>query len=294
MKKLKLVLDSACDISIEQANKDNIALIPFNVSFDNSTYLKENIDISFEEFYKNISEKNMFPKTSLPNITEYINIFEQEMSNGNDILCICLSSKLSGSYQCAVNAKEIVLEAFPNGKICIVDSLLVTYPYYLLGLQGLNLYKSGKSLEEIEKILLGQRDNTRAYFMLDSLNFLEKGGRIGKTSVLASNILNIKPLIEFKNGDLNPIKKIRTLKKAMRTSVEILQKEINDKTQYLNNYELIIMYGGSPMYMEQIKQELYKKFDPKKYDIRQVNIGPTILSHTGPSVVGVGFTVLIN
>lgn len=291
MSKLKLVLDSGCDVLPEVAAQKDITIVPFSVSFDGKTYKKEHFEISIEEFYEKLKQRDTYPKTSLPSIQEYADVFKKEIEIGNQVLCICLSSKLSGSYQSAVNAKDIVLEEYPEGKICVIDSQLATYAYYLLGLKGLRLFDEGKSLEEIENVLLESRKDTKMYFVLDDLDFLREGGRLGKGAVLASNILNIKPVLEFSDGEIKPFKKIRGLKKAFSTLIDILELDVKALKERKKDCHIMLVYAGNPAYTGQIREALEKRFDINEHEILHVNLGSTIASHTGPDMVGVGVTI---
>lgn len=291
MSKLKLVIDSGCDATLEEAKLNDVTIVPFSISFDDKTYLKDHIDITLEEFYEKLLTREVYPKTSLPSIQDYAEVFEKELNEGKEILCICLSSKLSGSYQSAVNAKNIVLENYPDGKICVIDSLMATYPYFLLGLKGKKLYNEGKTLEEVEEILLKERDYTRIYFVLDSLKFLEKGGRLGKGAVLASSILNIKPVLEFSDGEIKPIKKVRGIKKAFSAVIDLLEIDVLKLIKTREKHEILLFYGGSPSYADEIKGALCNRFEKKEAELHKVNIGAIISTHTGPDIVGVGVTL---
>lgn len=292
MGKLKIIVDSACDVTLEEAEKDNITVVPFSVSFDDKLYQKEHYEISVEEFYKKLLNKDVYPKTSLPSIAQYAEAFEKELKEGNEILCICLSSKLSGSYQSAVNAKNIVLEEYKDGKICVIDSLMATYSYYLLAKKGQELYNLGKSLDEIEKNLLSQREQTKIYFVIGKMDFLEKGGRLGKGAALAGNILNIKPVLEFSDGEIKPVKKARGLKNAYSAAIELIERDIEELTKNMKNFEIIILNAGNEEYIEDFNAMMREKLDMDKYKYHRVLLGTTIATHTGPDVVGIGVTVL--
>jgi len=126
MNDYQIFSDSSCDVPVELLEKHNISLIPFYITFDQEKFYKENIEISNSEFYEVLSKEKVFPKTSLPSVADYMSAFKQALKEGKNVLCLCLTAKFSGSYQSAINAKNILEEKYPDSKIHIVDSIQAT------------------------------------------------------------------------------------------------------------------------------------------------------------------------
>lgn len=282
-----ILSDSSCDLPEDIKNKYNLQLIPFYVSFDKINYLRENIDITRKEFYERLKAEKSIPKTSLPSTQDYISYFKPILEKENDIICFTLSSQLSGSYQSAVNAKEILLEEFPERTIEIIDSKRATVSQGLLVLQALKLQENRYSLEEVCNKIYKIIEDGLIIFSIDSLEHLEKGGRIGKVSALAGNILNIKPLILLKNGILEPHSKVRGRKKIIAEILNIFKNSIDFNK--IDKYEIAIAHSNRIEEALELKNTLEEKFGLKiEYPI--FDIGITVGAHIGDSTIGLGFS----
>lgn len=281
MRNIKLISDSSCDFTKEDIALHNVDIVPFSVSFDDVNYLKEDIDIDKYDFYKRLEEPDVFAKTSLPSVNLYLETFEKNIKNGNDILCLTISSKLSGSYQSAINAKNILLEDYPNAKIEVIDTLQATFAQGLLVEFADSLIKKNKSLEDIVDIVLKNRSNVNIYLSVSSLKHLQKGGRISKASGLAGDILNVNPIIRLFDGELIPISKVRGQKKAFSCVAKLCEEFLEEKKDNAGNasyYILTCIEDISPL----AKKFEYSEFTPIQYR----NIGVTISAHTGITVFG--------
>ena len=283
MHNYKLFSDSSCDLPAFYIEKYDIGIIPYTVSFGDGTYYKEISELQPHDFYEKIVYQNIFPKTSLPSIQDYIDAFTPTLQNGKDVICMCLSSKFSGSYQSACNAKNILLESYPNSNIAIIDSRQAT------GGQGLLLYEmaqmqcTGYAFERIVSEAERLRDTAKINFTVESLDYLQKGGRIGKASALAGTILNIKPIIIMANGELSPAGKVRGFKKAVKTIIDMTQKEIGEE---LENYQVCVLSAQNMDRAEELKQLLEQYAN---YDILEIpfQVGVTIGAHAGPTALGI-------
>lgn len=279
-----LISDSSCDLSSELLNKYNIDLVPYYVSFDSVNYFKENIDISTEEFYKKIEDSRNFPKTSLPPIQDYIDIFKKHLELGKDIVCICLSSMFSGSYQSANNAKNILLEDFPDRRIEVIDSRQATAGQGLVVYSAALIKESGANIDSlIEKIDI-IKQTAKINFTVDSLEHLQKGGRIGKASALAGALLNIKPIIIMYQGELSPVAKVRGKKKAIKEIVDMTLKEIEN----FDDYYISILSATRKDDCQMLKDEFLLQA-PKAIIHISSTIGVTIGTHAGPTAIGIAY-----
>ncbi|MEY8320009.1 DegV family protein [Lachnospiraceae bacterium 46-61] len=283
MHNYKLFSDSSCDLPAFYVEKYDIGIVPYTVSFGDETYYKEISELQPHDFYEKIVSQNIFPKTSLPSIQDYIDAFTPTLQSGKDIICICLSSKFSGSFQSANNAKNILLESYPNSNIAIIDSRQAT------GGQGLLLYEmaqmqcAGYEFEKVVSKAERLRDTAKINFTVESLDYLQKGGRIGKASALAGTILNIKPIIIMANGELSPVGKVRGFKKSVKTIIDMTQNEIGEE---LENYQICVLSAQNMDRAEELKN-LLKQNDC--YDILEIpfQVGVTIGAHAGPTALGI-------
>lgn len=283
MQNYKIISDSSCDLPQAYLQELDVSLVPYYVTFDMETYYKEMVDIKPRKFYEKVVGDHLFPKTSLPPIQDYIDVFEPYLKEERDIVCMCLSSKFSGSCQSAMNAKNILLETYPHRRIEVIDTILATGGQGLVVYQAAKMRDAGLSLdqlvEEIDKIKVTGKIN----FTVDSLEHLQKGGRIGKASALAGAILNIKPIINMKNGELIPYSKVRGRKKAIRTVIDMTVEEIGSEK---DQYDICLINADREEDVQHIKMELEQNFDFKIMDTI-FDVGVTIGTHAGPTAVGI-------
>lgn len=283
MNKIKLVSDGSCDFSENEIALYDIDIVPFSVSFDGTTYLKEGVDISLEEFHKKLSEPDAFAKTSLPSLNDYIETFTKAVENGQDVLCVTISSKFSGSYQGAVNAKNIVLEDYENANIIIVDSLTSTGGQGNLIKYAHSLIEKGKNITEVEQILNNNRLNTEIFFTVGTLKYLQKGGRIGKSAALVGELLNVNPILVLRDGELLPIAKVRGRKKALQAIFDNAISFIGDrKVSYAN---VLTVY-----HIEDAEVVVSKCNEVSLGNVTSGTIGVTVTAHSGVNIVGIAIS----
>lgn len=284
MNTYKIIADTSCDIPISIMKENDIAYVSFNVSFDQEHYLEELKDITPDEFYDRLNAEKVFPKTSLPSVQAYMDVMEVALKAEQDVLCLCLSSKFSGSFQSAVNAANILAESYPNRKINVLDSTCVTGTQGLLVYEACRMRDAGFSLEKTIEILEKQKTTTKINFTVDSLEHLQKGGRIGKAASLAGTILNIKPIIVMRDGELHPESKVRGHKKALKTIMDMTRSEIGAEKE---KYRVLFVRAEKERHAaaEEMRQELAAEGFDVMEDIWTVGI--TIGTHAGPTPIGI-------
>lgn len=280
--------DSSCDTPLELLKQYNITLVPFYVSFDQEHYFRENTDITNQEFYNRLVTEKVFPKTSLPSVDNYINYFEAAIKENKGILCLCLSHKFSGSYQSAINAKNILLEQYPDASIYIVNSILATAGQGLLLLQAAYMKEAGYSLGENGSRLEVLKETGRIMFTVDTLEYLAKGGRIGKVTSLAGNMLNLKPLITLKEGELIPYSNVRGRKKALEKILYMVEEYFQENNIKYENYDFCIANSVCPEDALSIKNKVEALIE-KDIVYPFFQIGVTIGTYTGPNTIGICF-----
>lgn len=287
MREFQIFSDSACDVPEQLLTSHNIKLIPFYVSFDQDIYYKENIEITNEDFYERLS-KDKAATTSLPTVQDYMNEFRAVLKNGKDILCLCLTQKFSGSYQSAVNAKTILEEQYPESNIRIIDSIQATGGQGLLLLQIAYLKAQGLSLEEVVQKAALLKSTARIMFTVDSLEYLRKGRRIGKAISLMGDKLDLKPLIQLRDGELLPYSKVRGRKNSLEKLIVMTCEYFKEAGEAPENYDFCIADAATiedARYLKDLLEKFLKQ--PLKYPVFQ--IGVTIGTNTGPGGIGICF-----
>lgn len=284
MSTYKILADTSCDIPASLMAEKEITYVPFNVSFDQETYLEELKDITPDEFYDKINAEKLFPKTSLPSVQAYMDAMEPALKEGKDVLCLCLSSKFSGSFQSAINACNILSESYPDRIIRIIDTACATASEGLMVLEACRMRDAGLDIEATVQKLDALKKTACIYVTVDSLEHLQKGGRIGKASAMAGTILNIKPIIAMKDGELHPESKVRGSKKALKMIVDMAKGKIGAEK---DQYKIIFVRGEKER--EATAVELANELRSEGYDVAEDvwTVGITIGSHIGPTPIAI-------
>ncbi len=285
MANFQIFSDGACDINRELAKKNNIKVIPFYVSLNHTDYFKEIDEISLDEFYKEMINNNVFPKTSLPSVQDYINAFTDDLEQGKDILCFTITDSLSGSYQSATTAKMMLEENYPNSKIIIINSWQATGSQLLMVLEAARMQQNGIEIEKIAEICEKMKEDGRIVFVVGGLENLRRGGRIGALAALSGSILNIKPIIILKGGKISSAGMGRGMKKAIKKLPEITK---DDFITNNNNYKDYIFTIGTTNLFDELDKfkEMVIEVLPDAYFLNHFEIGATIAAHTGKDTLG--------
>lgn len=293
MRDYQIFSDSSCDVPQKLLTDNNITLIPFYITFDKEFYFKENIDISNEKFYDVLMNEKVFPKTSLPSVQDYINCFEPVIQEGQDVLCLCLTHKFSGSYQSAMNAKLILEEKYADAKIYIVDSIQATAGQGILLLQVAYMRKDGYAIDETVTRMNEIKLTARIMFTVNTLEYLTKGGRIGKVASLAGTMFNLKPMIQLKDGELIPYSNVRGRKKSLRKVLSMTEEYFTESGERYDDYDFCLVNATTKdetLFVQSKIEEIISR--EITYPIFQ--IGVTIGTYTGPGAVGVCFVKKYN
>lgn len=287
-----IVSDSSCDLPTGYVSAEQVEIVPFYISFDGEHYYQEGKQIPITEFYQRMAEHpNCFPKTSMPSVQDYADIFLKYAKRGMPVLCICLSGKLSGSIQAALNAKRIIEDQFQNVRIEVMDSTLATALQGMLVKAAVEMRNAGETLEKAVEYLKDIRMSGHIFFTTDDLKYLEHGGRIGKAASVAGSVLKIKPLLHFYNGELGPSELCRGRKKSLLKIVNKLVEYLKEQAIDPDEYYFVTGEGLHVPEYEQFKMQLKENLKKSGYQIRQwedIQIGATIGVHTGPYPLGAG------
>lgn len=289
----QIISDGACDLGTELAENLNIKIVPFYVSLDGNKHQKEIIEIKVRDFYEYlVANPDVFPKTSMPAIQDYLDVFREALAAGKDIICTCLTAKFSGSYNSAMAARDIILEENPEARITVIDSTLNTVTFGLLLEQMAIMQANNASYEEVVGYVTRVKNSGRIFFTIDSMAYLVKGGRVGKLSGIAANVLGLRPLIIMEDGEIQSGGIVRGRKKS---KVRVIEMAINYfKSNKLNPADYAMAIGFGLDYQEaldfqkQITDKLKEAFPDLEFNLPVRQIGATIGVHTGPLPIGVG------
>lgn len=288
MNDYQIFSDSSCDMPPKLLEELDITLVPYYITFDTENYYKENIELSNTEFYQILMNQKVFPKTSLPSVIDYMNCFETAILDNKDVLCLCLTSKFSGSYQSAVNAKGLIEEKYPDANVQIIDSIQATGGQGIELLQIAYMKRDGYSLEECISKIEEIKSTSRIMFTVDTLEYLTKGGRVGKVASLAGAMLNLKPMIQLKEGELIPYSNVRGRKKSLQKIISMVEEYFTENHESYDDYDFCMANATTPEETASVQAALEELIGRKiTYPVFQ--IGVTIGTYTGPGAVGVCF-----
>lgn len=278
---LKLIVDSASDISIDEAKELGIRVIPLSISFADKDY-KDGVDLSKLEFYKKLKESSELPKTSQVTPYEFDQAINDVVSNGDVAIVITIASTLSGTYSSAT----IAASNYPDDKVVVIDSMTASVGERVLVLYALDLIKQGLDIKEIAKILNEKKEKIRIVYLMDTLETLYKGGRLSRLETMTGSILGVKPILALTDGKIKLVGKARGSKKATATHVDIASK--------YGSVDLSMPHcmSFSGENIESVIDNLkpYENFyDSAFADIDLTVMGATVGTHVGPGAVAVGF-----
>ena len=279
MKPIKIITDTASDISLETAEKYGIHLIPINLTIEGNQY-KDRFDITPVEFLENLPKYSDIPKTAQITVVEYMDEYKKFMDDYS-IIHITISSNASGTNQSAHMAVNELKEDNPDIDITIVDSMSFSYGYGLYVLEAAQMAKDGKTKEEIVETLEDRFKNQRIYFATDTLEYLQKGGRISATSKVIADVLDISPILTIEDGLVVSKSKVRGKKKLPNKITDMIAETIDKE----KTHKFAIMHANDTEIAEKVKSLLIEKTGIEEYEIEI--LGPTISIHAGPGAWGV-------
>lgn len=275
-----IVTDSTSDIPEELVSKYDIHVVPLRLMFGEETF-QDGVDISAEVFYKRLVQSEQLPTTSQASPADYMQVYENIMTlhPGSPIISIHISSGLSGTYQSAVLAKSL-MEDPPE--ITVVDSKSASYGFGLLVVQAARLAAEGKSADEILASIEQMRLQRKLYFLVDTLEYLQKGGRIGKAAAIIGNLLNIKPILSIdEDGIIYAVEKVRGRKKAITRMIERFQEDLGG----IRNINVAVGHTADPASADPVLEELSRHYSLE--EVVLTNVGPVVGSHVGPGTLAV-------
>jgi DegV family protein with EDD domain len=276
---IHVVIDSTADIPQSVREELGITMVPLKVHFGSDTYL-DNITLQPEQFYKMLKESAVLPTTSQPSPVDFLEVYKKILEDDPDghIISIHLSAAMSGTYQSAVLAKSMLDD--PE-RVTVIDSRSASYANGMLAVAAAKAARSGKDKDGIVALIGELRRTYKVYFLVDTLEYLQKGGRIAKASAVLGSLLNIKPVLSIDDdGEVAPVDKVRGSKKAVQRIIELLRNEYGDQ-----QVDITILHTDDPATAEQLAAQLKEHF--RVNQVAYAVIGPVIGTHAGPGTLGV-------
>nr|WP_216655405.1 DegV family protein [Streptococcus suis] len=274
-----IVTDSTSDLPIGWVQENDVTVLGLTINLDGVTYetVGENRLTSADLLEK--METGGLPTTSQVNVGQFEEVFEAATKKGQEVLYLAFSAALSGTYQSAVIARDMVLDAYPDAVITIVDTKAATIGEGYLVMKAVEARAAGKTLAETKAIVEDLVPRLRTYLLVDDLNHLVRGGRLSKASALIGGLVNIKPLLALNaEGKLEAIAKIRGRKKGIKEMLNLTLDNLDHST-------VMVAYTGDIEVAEAIKATLLE--DSRVTDVLLTELGPIIATHTGTGVLAI-------
>ncbi len=289
MSKYAIISDGSCDLPEELARDKDIRIVPFYVTMDDKTFIKENVDISKSDFYKwMVEHQGSFPKSSMPPTSDFFEEFEKAAKNGEDIICLTITRKFSSCYDVAMAARDLILEEYPERKVAVIDSTVDTVLQAIVTLELVKLRDAGVDFETSVKRISDILPSGRIFFTVGNLDYLRAGGRIGKLAGVAGALLGIRPLITLKEGEIFPSGITRSRKKSMEMVGKLAAKYVTETFSSTGDYVASIGYGydydEGLVFRDVIARHLAEVGHSP--DMPIYHIGAAISVHTGPYPLG--------
>lgn len=278
---IKIVVDSASDIDLKEAEQFGITLMPMQIMFGEDEYL-DGVNLSHKEFFEKLIESDELPKTSQINSFRFEEKFEELTQNGDEVIAIVISSKLSGTYNCAKTAAKSF-----NGKVHVVDSLNACIGERILCEYAIQLVNEGKlSAVQIVEELNNKKRKIQLLAVLDTLKYLKKGGRISSVVAFTGTLLSIKPVISITNGEVKMAGKARGSKNGNNLLIHMVQKcgGIDFSLPFAVGYS-----GLSEDYLNKYLNDSAALWKNNVDQVPSYMIGSTIGTHVGPGAIAVAF-----
>lgn len=280
-----IITDSASDLSEEYLTEHKIEMVPLYLTYDGENYLRDVIDVSHADFYDQMVNNGVFPKSSLPSIQDYIDFFTPHVKAGRPVICITISTSLSGSYNSATTARDEILEEYPDAKVTVINSTTNTITQGLFVNEAVRMRDAGLSYEDTIDKLNKITASTRIFFTVGSLDYLVKNGRIGKLAVLLTNKIKIRPIIIMKDNEIGVGGVSRTRAKSLDASLDAAKKYFSSNNK--DDYNFGIGWGYDTEEGHTFADRVEKELGVKLLEAHKCEIGPVTICHTGPYPIGI-------
>ena len=280
MSKVAIVTDSSPYIPEDIIKENNIHVVPLTVIWGEENFY-DGVDISPVEFYERLGTAKVMPSTSQPSVADFEVLFRSLHNDGYEILAVLLSEDLSGTVSSATQAKKLL----PDATIEIVNSKTIAMALGFIVMAAARAANKGASLAECKKITEDAMEKSGVIFVVDTLEFLHRGGRIGTAKRFMGSLLNVKPVLAIENGLIVPLDSVRTQKKALARIIEIIE----ERTAGHKSVRIATLHANNLDTAQAILEEASSRINPVEQVLAEIS--PAIGSHTGPGAIGLAYLV---
>ena len=277
MAKVRIVTDSTCDLPNELLEQYHIGLVPLKVVFGNEVY-RDSLDLTPKEFYQRLPLAEKTPTTSQPSPGEFACFYESLAREGYSVISIHISGEISGTVRSAELGGKIV----PDLDLDVVDSKTVSLGLGLIVLAAARAAMEGKTKGEILQLVNALVSKCHLYFVLDTLEYLHRGGRIGRAGALLGSLLNIKPILTFKDGVVTPVDKVRGRNRAIEQILALAREQSGNGKVMCG-----VLHGNDFSGVMKLHERVVNEFDCAEILISEIS--PVIGTYAGPGAVGLAF-----
>lgn len=275
-----IITDSTCDLPLEIIRSEGLEIVPYPVTFGDHTY-KDMVDIDREQFYEMLTSRSDLPHTSQPTPGEYFQAIRDGFREGDELILLPLSSGLSGAYESAVSALEMLSED-ERSRVTLLDTKAASMGQGIMALEAARMARSGEGRPAIVKRMEQLINHLASVFTLDTLTYLEKGGRIGKVQAMMGTVLNVKPILQLdENGRIVQREKIRGRKQSIQRILDIMAED----GKALDRQIVGICHARALPEAEALAEEIRRRFLTPEVVIGEMSA--TIGTHVGPGCLSV-------
>ncbi len=271
---VKIITDSMADLPLDVIKKLNITVVPVNVLFGTDSY-RDGVDMTTEQFYAKLVASKTLPTTAVPSLGVFMGIYEKALKEADELLVLTISHKLSGTYETACRAAEMMKN---KNRIKVIDTLHVVMAEGIIAITAATAAQKGTGLDEIVKLVNKNIPRTEERMAFDTLEYLKRGGRIGSAQAFLGSILKLNPVLRIKDGEVFPISRERSRAKA----IEFLYKGV---MEYSNIEAIAVEDATTPEEADKLAKRLALKFPD--IPIYRSKVGAVLGAHVGPSIIAV-------
>ena len=278
MKKVAIITDSTAYLPEYLVDELGIHVIPLTLLWGEDVY-RDGVDIRSEEFYARLAEANVLPTTSQPSVGEFTSLFSRLLDEDYAVLAMLISSGISGTVDSALQARD----AFPDAPIAVVDSRLVAMPLGFMVMKVARAAQAGASLEECQALAEAVYSKIGVYFMVDDLKYLHMGGRINTAKRLLGSALDLKPIMELKDGKIELVESVRSRKKALARMLDLVERDIAGS----EGVRIAAFHAAAEEEAQALLVQAVERFNP--IETVTTFVSPVIGAHTGPGTVSIAY-----
>ncbi len=275
MGKVGIIADSTCDLPDAIIRELGIRVVPLTVHFGDEQF-RDHFDLTSEAFFAKLVASRHHPRTSQPSPNDFAQLYREMSREYESVVCVTISSKLSGTYQSAVMGLELA----GNPDVEIVDTRSASLGVGMAAVAAARAAAAGKGKQEVAQAARRVADDLKVFFVVDTLEYLERNGRIGKAKFLLGTLLNIKPILTLDDGLVAPLENVRGRAKVVPRMVELAVEAAKGR-----EVTIAVVHAAAPEEAERLKEALAEKLRVKEFFVNY--LGPVIGTHTGPGTLGI-------